>query len=132
MRNGLVAALFATSLVGVLAACQPARAQAPSTPFNIPAELQRAVSFRWTGSLDGAAQALARQVGYGVASLSLLGGPLPPDAPEITVSVDAPSTSVTDLVQQLSAQSTGRAAVVLDPDRRELRVYHSPGPTRRR
>lgn len=126
MRSGCLAGLLATGLVGVLATSEPARAQAPGAPFSIPADLRRTVSLRWTGTLDGAAQALARQIGYGFASVSLLGDPLHANAPKVEVSVDALNTSVTDLVQQLSAQSTGRAAVVLDPDRRELRVYHLP------
>lgn len=126
MRDGCFAGLLATCLVGVLATSQPSYAQAPGSPFSIPAELWRTVSLRWTGPLDGAVQALARQIGYGFASVSLLGGPLPPDAPEIEVSVNALNTSVTDLMQQLGTQTTGRAAVVIDPDRRELRVYHLP------
>lgn len=126
MCSGRIASLAAIGVAGILATGLPARAQLPGTPFSIPAELQRAVSFRWNGSLDGAAQALARQIGYSFASVSLLGGPLAPDAPEIKVSLDMLNTSVTDLVQQLSVQGTGRAAVVLDPDRRELRVYHLP------
>lgn len=126
MRSRCVGSLAAIGVAGILATGQPVRAQVSGTPFNIPAELQRAVSFRWNGSLDGTAQALARQIGYDFSSLPLLGGPLPPDAPEIKVSVDVPSTSVADLVQQLSAQVTGRTAIVLDPDRRELRVYHLP------
>lgn len=84
------------------------------------------MSLRWTGPLDGAVQALAGQIGYSFASVSLLGGPLPPDAPGIEVSVDALNTSVTDLVQQLGTQTSGRAVVVIDPDQRELRVYHLP------
>ena len=126
MRSGGVKGCIAASLIGVLAAASPARAQVPISPFSIPAELQRVVSFRWSGSLDGAVQRLARQIDYGFASMSLVVGPLPPDAPRFEVSTDALNTSVTDLVQQLSAQSAGRAAVVLDPSRRELRVYHLP------
>ena len=126
MRSGYLAGLLATGIVGMLATSQPTRAQAPGSPFGIPAELLRTVSLRWTGSLDGAVQALAGQIGYGFASVSLLGGPFPPDALGIEVSVDALNTSVTDLVQQLSAQVTGRAVIVIDPDRRELRVHHLP------
>ncbi len=126
MRSSRFAGLVVASLASVMATDQPVRAQAPGSPFSIPAELWRTVSLRWTGPLDGAVQALARQIGYGFASMSLLGGPLPPDALGIEVSVDALNTSVTDLVQQLGTQTTGRAAVVIDPDRRELRVYHLP------
>lgn len=126
MRSGCLAGLLATGLISVLATSHPSRAQAPGSSFSIPAELWRTVSLRWTGPLDGAVQALARQIGYGLASVSHLGGLLPPDAPGVEVSVDALNTSVANLVQQLGTQSTGRAAVVIDPDQHELRVYHLP------
>ena len=122
----------AVALAAALAWAGPGHAQTGDDPFPVPAELLRPVTFAWTGSLDGAVRDLAGRSGYGFASVGMLGGPLPAGAESIEVSVSLVNTPVVDVAQRLGNQSGGRAVVLVDPERRELRVYHmAPGLTLR-
>lgn len=116
----------------MLASASAGHAQTGNSPFPVPAELLGPVTFAWTGPLDDAARDLAGRVGYGFASVGMLGGPLPAGAERIEVSVNLVNTSVVDVAQRLGDQSGGRAVVVIDPERREVRVHHmAPGLTLR-
>ncbi len=124
----LATAPFAAALA--LALAGPGRAQSGGSPFPVPAELLRPVTFAWSGSLDDAARNLAGRIGYSFASVGMLGGPIPAGTERIEVLVSLVNTSVMDVVQRLGSQSGGRAVVLIDPERRELRVHHmAPGLT---
>ncbi len=120
--------LATVTLAAALAWAGPGRAQTGDSPFPIPAELLRPVTFAWTGSVDGAVRDLAGRIGYGFASVGVLGGPPPAGAERVEVSVSLVNTSIVDVAQRLGNQSDARAVVLVDPERRELRVYHmAPG-----
>lgn len=98
-------------------------AQNAGTPFMIPAELLRPISFSWNGSLDGAAKALADRIGYGFASSDALGAPVRAGLPAIEVSIKVVNTSAAEMAQLLGSQARGRAVVVVNPETRRIEVY---------
>lgn len=126
MRRAYFTLLAVVAFAAVMAPVGPGRAQTGDSPFPVPAELLRPVTFAWTGSLDNAARDLAGRIGYGFASLGIQGGPLPAGTEPVEVSVNLVNTSVADVVQRLGQQARGRAVVLIDPDRREVRVYQMP------
>ena len=132
MHRARLPLLATVAFAAALAWGGPGHAQTGDSPFPVPAELLRPVTFAWTGSLDGAVRDLAGRIGYGFASVGMLGGPPPAGAERIEVSVSLVNTPAVDVAQRLGNQSGGRAVVLVDPERRELRVYHMvPGLTLR-
>lgn len=120
-RRTLLAA--ATMLCPFLAPAPAVHAQGAGLPFGIPAELLRPISFSWTGSLDGAAKALADRIGYGFASGDALGAPVPAGLPSIEVSINVVNTPAADVAQLLGNFVRGRAVVVVNPETRKIEVY---------
>ena len=82
----------------------------------VPAELQRPVTWRFTGPLDQAAQALAERVGYAYA-------PPGPDAPAMpVVAINAQATPAIEVFRTLGEQVGSAVAVVVDPETRIVQV----------
>ncbi len=92
----------------------------PTTPGPyVPAELQRPVSAALTGSLDGAAQALAERVGYRFSSNAK------PGTVPVQVALPARAMPVIDLFRTLGTQAGQRADVLVNADLRQVEVrYH--------
>jgi len=92
----------------------------PTSPGPyVPAELQRPVTAALTGSLDGAAQALAERVGYQFAS-NATASTVP-----VPVALPGQAMPLIDAFRSLGAQAGQRADVVVNADRRQVEVrYH--------
>jgi len=82
----------------------------------LPAELQRPITWRWTGRLDEAAKALAERVGYAYA-------PPGPDAPAMpVVAVNVTDTPAIEVFRTLGTQAGTAATLVVDPEARIVQV----------
>ena len=91
----------------------------PATPV-VPADLNRAVSFSWNGSLDQAVAKLALSIGYTYYVSA------PQNAQPMNVSIDVNSVSVYDIFQMLGHDAGSRATVAVDPLNHEVAVvYHA-------
>ncbi len=64
----------------------PGRARAAAVPVALPPELLRRISFSYSGTLDGAAEALASRIGYGCIPLD---APPSPGTWPVGVSIEA-------------------------------------------
>ena len=111
--------LLAASLV---ASALPASAQV--SLFPIPRVGQQAISFEWSGPIEGAAQALAAQLGYRQWTTMASGLPIPNPPPSVAVSIRVTGVSPAEIVVRMNQQAANRAIVVLDPDKRFVQVVY--------
>jgi len=88
-------------------------------PTVVPGELDKVVTFNWSGSLDDAVKKLAGEVGYTV----LIDAPW--NAPGVSVEISTGPQRVFDIFQALGAQAGDRATVAVDPQHHRVEViYH--------
>jgi defect-in-organelle-trafficking protein DotD len=84
----------------------------------MPEELQRIVSFQWSGPLDQGVARLAQDVGYTFSTTA------PPGAPPLPVVIEMASVPVWRVFRALGAEAGGRATVRLDPLHHQVQVIH--------
>lgn len=107
--------------MGKLGVMAPAPVQRMAGPV-VPGELQRVVTFAWTGGLDDGVRKLAESVGYAVAV-----APPPPGStalPPLEVAVATGSVPVIEAFQALGEAAGTRALVRVDPSRRQVDVLY--------
>jgi len=103
--------------LGGLAPTPPPSAAGPV----VPGELQKVVTFTWTGSLEDGVRQLAGNVGYAVTIV-----PAPPGQAPAAVSVATGPVPVVQAFQALGDAAGARATVRVDPARRQVEVlYHA-------
>lgn len=86
----------------------------------VPAELQRPLTWRWSGPLDEGGRILARQLGYAFTA--------PDPGPALPrVHVDAKDTPALDILKAFGAQAGDRATVAVDPQQRIVEVHRNGG-----
>lgn len=84
----------------------------------IPGDLQRTVSFRWSGPLDQGVAKLAQSVGYTFYVTA------PPDAQPLTVSLEVTNVSAFQAFQALGEEAGTKATVEVDPLHHQVQVIH--------
>jgi defect-in-organelle-trafficking protein DotD len=89
----------------------------PSEPV-VPAELQRVVSFQWSGYLDGAVRQLADSIGYSV-SISA-----PDDGVGLPVALNTGPMPILSIFKQLGDTVGTKATVKVDPLHHRVEVIH--------
>ena len=97
--------------VASMLAVEPLRA-------SIPAELQRPVTWAWSGPLDAGVKALADHVGYRLVVTASSG-----TAP-VNVAVNMQDVRILDLFEALGNAAGAQATVIVDPDHRQVEVRH--------
>lgn len=80
----------------------------------LPAEMNRPMSWHWSGRLDDGVRLLAGRVGYSVIT--------PPAAHAITVRVDDDNTTAGRLFDHLAASADPRAEIDIDVPRHTIRI----------
>ena len=80
----------------------------------LPAEMNRPMSWHWSGPLDDAVSILARRVGYAAVT--------PAPAHAITVRVDDDNTTAGRLFDHLAAGADPRAEIDIDVPRHTIRI----------
>ncbi len=108
------------ALGGMNVATQPGE---PS-PVAIPAELQRPVSFAWSGPIDAAAKALADRIGYRLVVTSDGSPGKPASLLPVVVSVNKTNVRIVEVFQALGDSAGPKATVIVDPDHRQVDVQH--------
>ena len=92
---------------------------ATALPAPVPAELQRPVTWAWSGPLDAGAKALADRVGYRLVVTAS------PETAPVDVAVSRRDARILDLFEALGNAAGTRATVIVDPDHRQVEVrYH--------
>lgn len=89
----------------------------PATPL-VPADLQRIVSFDWSGPLDEGVAKLAASIGY---TFYVTG---PPHPQGVDVAIRISSVPVYDVFQALGHEAGSRATVAVDPLHHQVQVIH--------
>ena len=84
----------------------------------IPAELQRPVTWAWSGPLDAGVKALADHVGYRLVVTAS------PGAAPVNVAVNMQDARILDLFEALGNAAGAQATVIVDPDHRQVEVRH--------
>jgi len=87
-------------------------------PDIVPGELDRLVSFEWSGPLDGAIESLAKSIGYTVAIRA------PPNAQFIMIAVSKGPRRVYDILHQIGEDAGSQATVSVDPQHHKVEVIH--------
>ena len=92
----------------------------PPSPFPalVPAELQRPVTFAWSGPIDAGAKALADRIGYRVVITR------PSNAPPVDVAVNMTDVPIVRLFEALGEAAGARATVIVNPNLRQVDVQH--------
>ena len=85
----------------------------------VPGELQKLVTFDWSGSLEDGVRKLAGNVGYAVAIQ-----PPPPGQASLQVAVATGAVPIIDAFQALGEAAGARATVRIDPARRQVDVLY--------
>ena len=87
----------------------------------VPAELQRPISFAWSGSLDTGVKALADRVGYKFfVTRPANAAPVP-----VAVAVNMTDASAMDLFRALGNAAGNQATVIVDPDNHQVVVRYN-------
>ena len=89
----------------------------PDTPV-VPEDLQRIVSFQWSGPLDQAVAKLAQSVGYTFYTTA------PPNAQPINVTIQIASLPAFQVFRALGEEAGTRATVQVDPLHHQVQVIH--------
>jgi len=84
----------------------------------LPAELQRPVTFAWSGPIDAGAKALADRIGYRLVITR------PSNAPPVDVAVNMTDVPVVRLFEALGEAAGSRATVIVTPNLRQVDVQH--------
>ena len=84
----------------------------------MPEDLQRIVSFQWSGPLDQGVAKLAQSVGYTFYTTA------PPNAQPLVVSVEVAGVPAYQAFQALGEQAGTRATVEVDPLHHQVQVIH--------
>jgi len=87
-------------------------------PRIVPENLQRTVSFEWSGSLDAGVSKLAASIGYTFFTTG------PSNQVAVPVVVQVSSVPVYDVFKALGDQAGARATVEVDPVRHSVQVIH--------
>ena len=103
-----------SSLGGMTVGYRAASVQPPV----VPAELQRPLSFAWSGPIDTGAKALADRIGYKLVVTK------PTNAAPITVGLNMTNTSAIDLFRAMGEAAGSQATVIVDPDHQQVLVQH--------
>ena len=85
----------------------------------VPGELQKLVTFDWSGSLEDGVRKLAGNVGYAVAIQ-----PPPPGQVSLQVAVATSAVPIINAFQALGEAAGARATVRIDPARRQVDVLY--------
>ncbi len=102
--------------MGELGQLSPSVAR-PDTPV-IPEDLQRIVSFQWSGPLDEAVAKLAQSVGYTFYTTA------PSNAQPINVTIQIAAVPAFQVVLVLGEEAGTRATVQVDPLHHQVQVIH--------
>jgi defect-in-organelle-trafficking protein DotD len=84
----------------------------------VPEDLQRIVSFQWSGPLDQGVAKLAQSVGYTFYTTA------PPNAQPLVVSVEVAGVPAYQVFQALGEEAGARATVEVDPLHHQVQVIH--------
>ena len=84
----------------------------------VPEDLQRIVSFQWSGPLDQGVAKLAQSVGYTFYTTA------PPNAQPLVVSVEVAGVPAYQVFQTLGEEAGTRATVEVDPLHHQIQVIH--------
>jgi defect-in-organelle-trafficking protein DotD len=84
----------------------------------VPEDLQRVVSFKWSGPLDRGVAKLAQSVGYTFYVTA------PPEAQPLLVSVEIDSAPAYEVFRALGEEAGTRATVEVDPLHHQVEVIH--------
>ncbi len=84
----------------------------------VPEDLQRTVSFNWSGPLDKGVAKLAASIGYTFFTTG------PAGAQEVPVAVQIQSVPVLQVFQALGEQAGANATVEVDPIHHSVQVIH--------
>jgi defect-in-organelle-trafficking protein DotD len=95
----------------------PVPPQAPEPPV-VPGELDRPVSFAWSGLLDQGVQTLADRIGYRVSVTA------PNPSKPLTVSVNLNDVTALDAFRALGNAAGSSATVIVDPNHHLVEVEH--------
>ncbi|PJB70841.1 MAG: hypothetical protein CO093_06810 [Alphaproteobacteria bacterium CG_4_9_14_3_um_filter_47_13] len=87
---------------------------------NAPAELRRAITLNWVGSVEPVAEKLAARAGYAFQTI----GTSPPVP--LVVSVNAENMPVIDVLRSLGLQLGVRGDVRVDGNRRIVEIHYAP------
>jgi defect-in-organelle-trafficking protein DotD len=90
----------------------------PSAAPTMPEDLQRVVSFTWSGSLDEGVAKLAQSIGYTFFTTA------PPNTPPLDVAVQVASAPAFEVFKALGDQAGARATVEVDPLHHQIQVIH--------
>ena len=84
----------------------------------LPEDLQRIVSFKWSGSLDQGVARLAQSIGYSFFTTA------PADAQPVNVVIDISSVPAYQAFRTLGQQAGTLATVQVDPIHHQVQVIH--------
>jgi defect-in-organelle-trafficking protein DotD len=84
----------------------------------VPGELNKVLSFSWSGSLDEGVEKLAHSIGYTV-SISA-----PPNPQSLTLGLSTGPLRAYDIFRQIGDQAGDRATVTVDPQQHLVEVIH--------
>ena len=84
----------------------------------MPADLQRVVSFEWSGSLDKGVAKLAASIGYTFYTTA------PANAQPLDIAIRLSSAPAYQVFQTLGAEAGTRATVQVDPLHHQVQVIH--------
>ena len=108
--------------MGKLGTLRLASATGPAgTGPVVPGELQKVVTFTWSGTLEDGVRKLAGDVGYAVSVVPPARGQAP-----VVVGVRTTAAPVIEAFQALGAAGGTRADVRVDPALRQVRVIYRP------
>ena len=93
------------------------RVETPSTPV-VPEDLQRIVSFDWSGPLDQGVAKLAASIGYTFYTSG------PPNLKPLLVSIQINSVPVYRVFHTLGEEAGASATVLVDPQTHQVQVIH--------
>lgn len=106
-----------------LAMIERTRDQPAPSPLDetvLPPELQRSISFDWSGPGEEAARQIAREIGY---ELSVSGNP-PAVTPMVHLALR--DTASGKILENLGHQVHPKAAVMVDPNLRRIEFRYAP------
>jgi defect-in-organelle-trafficking protein DotD len=87
-------------------------------PEVVPGELDKVVSFAWEGSLDGAVEKLAKEIGYAVEVKAPFNGK------PLSIGISTGPQRVVDIFEAIGGAAGGNATVEVDPQHQRVQVIH--------
>ena len=101
-----------------LSSARPPKEPMAETQINAAEDLQRLVTFKWSGPLDQGVAKLAQSVGYTFFVTA------PPGAQPLQVAVELTNVPAYEVFKALGEEAGTRAAVELDPLHHQVQVIH--------